>query len=315
MQSAGTLPNQPSKRKLGKMARREELAFWLFILPWLIGFIVFSAGPIVASMGISLTEYSILQPPVFIGLENYKQLFNDELFYKAVFNTVYYVGVSVPLGVTLAFLMAIALNQKLRGQTWFRTIFYLPSVVSGIAVALLWGWLLNPDFGLINYLLSLVGIQGPKWLYSTTWAMPSIILMSLWGVGGSMVVFLAGLQGIPEHLYEAAELDGAGEWGKFWNVTVPMISPVIFFNMIVTIIFAFQIFDQVYIMTSGKGGPANATLVYVLYLYRQGFEYFKMGYASALALILFLIVLGITVFQFSVARRWVYYEGSDASGK
>jgi len=297
------------------MAQREELAFWLFISPWLIGFIVFSAGPIVASMGISLTEYSILQPPTFIGLENYRQLFNDELFYKAVFNTIYYVGVSVPLGVTLAFLMAIALNQKLRGQTWFRTIFYLPSVVSGIAVALLWGWLLNPDFGLINYLLSLVGIQGPKWLYSTTWAMPSIILMSLWGVGGSMVVFLAGLQGIPEHLYEAAELDGAGEWGKFWNVTVPMISPVIFFNMIVTIIFAFQIFDQVYIMTNGRGGPANATLVYVLYLYRQGFEYFKMGYASALALILFLIVLGITVFQFGVARRWVYYEGNDSTGR
>ncbi len=315
MRSAGTLPNRQSKRKIGKMAQREELAFWLFILPWLIGFIVFSAGPIIASMGISLTEYSILQPPTFIGLENYKQLFVDELFYKAVFNTIYYVGVSVPLGMTLAFLMAIALNQKLRGQTWFRTIFYLPSVVSGIAVALLWGWLLNPDFGLINYLLSLVGIQGPQWLYSTTWAMPSIILMSLWGVGGSMVVFLAGLQGIPEHLYEAAELDGAGEWGKFWNVTVPMISPVIFFNMIVTIIFAFQIFDQVYIMTSGKGGPANATLVYVLYLYRQGFEYFKMGYASALALILFVIVLGITVFQFSVARRWVYYEGSDSAGK
>ncbi len=315
MRSAGTLPNRQSKRKIGKMAQREELAFWLFILPWLIGFIVFSAGPIIASMGISLTEYSILQPPTFIGLENYKQLFVDELFYKAVFNTIYYVGVSVPLGMTLAFLMAIALNQKLSGQTWFRTIFYLPSVVSGIAVALLWGWLLNPDFGLINYLLSLVGIQGPQWLYSTTWAMPSIILMSLWGVGGSMVVFLAGLQGIPEHLYEAAELDGAGEWGKFWNVTVPMISPVIFFNMIVTIIFAFQIFDQVYIMTSGKGGPANATLVYVLYLYRQGFEYFKMGYASALALILFVIVLGITVFQFSVARRWVYYEGSDSAGK
>jgi len=314
MQTTALTPPKKPKRKMGKMARREELAFWLFILPWFIGFIVFSGGPIVASMGISLTEYSILQPPRFIGLENYNLLFNDELFYRSVFNTVYYVGVSVPLGVTLAFLMAIALNQKLRGQTWFRTIFYLPSVVSGIAVALLWGWLLNPDFGLINYMLSLVGIQGPKWLYSTTWAMPSIILMSLWGVGGSMVVFLAGLQGIPEHLYEAAELDGAGEWGKFWNVTIPMISPVIFFNMIVTIIFAFQIFDQVYIMTSGKGGPANATLVYVLYLYRQGFEYFKMGYASALALILFLIILGITVFQFAVARRWVYYEGNDAAG-
>lgn len=315
MQAAGTLPHRQSRRKIGRMAKREELAFWLFILPWLIGFIAFSGGPILASMVISLTEYSILQPPKFIGFENYNQLFRDDLFYKAVLNTVYYVGVSVPLGVMLAFLMAIALNQKLQGQTWFRTIFYLPSVVSGIAVALLWGWLLNSDFGLINYMLALIGIQGPKWLYSTNWAMPSIILMSLWGVGGSMVVFLAGLQGIPEHLYEAAELDGAGEWGKFWNVTVPMISPVIFFNMIVTIIGAFQIFDQVYIMTGGTGGPANATLVYVLYLYRQGFEYFKMGYASALALILFLIILGITVFQFGIARRWVYYEGSDSTGK
>lgn len=313
MQATGTLSTVRSKRGIGKMARQEEIAFWLFILPWLIGFIAFSGGPILASVGISLSEYSILTPPKFIGIGNYTQLFNDDLFYKAVLNTVYYVGVSVPLGVMLAFLMAIALNQKLSGQTWFRTIFYLPSVVSGIAVALLWGWLLNSDFGLFNFLLSKIGIVGPKWLFSTTWAMPSIIMMSLWGVGGSMVVFLAGLQGIPEHLYEAAELDGAGEWGKFWNVTVPMISPVIFFNMIVTIIGAFQIFDQVYIMTNGKGGPANATLVYVLYLYRNGFEYFKMGYASALAVVLFIIILGITAFQFAVARRWVYYEGGQSN--
>lgn len=313
MQATSAYPSSSKKRSIGKMAFREEIAFWLFISPWLIGFIVFFGGPIIASFGISLTEYSILQPPKFLGIGNYTQLFKDPLFYKAVLNTVYYVGVSVPLGVILAFLMAIALNQKLAGQTWFRTIFYLPSVVSGIAVALLWSWLLNSDFGLFNFLLSKIGITGPKWLFSTTWAMPSIIIMSLWGVGGSMVVFLAGLQGIPEHLYEAAELDGAGEWSKFWNVTVPMISPVIFFNMIVTIIGAFQIFDQVYIMTNGKGGPSNATLVYVLYLYRNGFEYFKMGYASALALILFLIILGITAFQFTAARRWVYYEGGDSN--
>lgn len=313
MQATGTLSTARPKRGIGRMARQEEIAFWLFILPWLIGFIAFSGGPILASVGISLSEYSILTPPKFIGIGNYTQLFNDDLFYKAVFNTIYYVGVSVPLGVILAFLMAIALNQKLNGQTWFRTIFYLPSVVSGIAVALLWGWLLNADFGLFNFLLSKIGIVGPKWLFSTTWAMPSIIMMSLWGVGGSMVVFLAGLQGIPEHLYEAAELDGAGEWGKFWNVTIPMISPVIFFNMIVTIIGAFQIFDQVYIMTNGRGGPANATLVYVLYLYRNGFEYFKMGYASALAVVLFIIILGITAFQFAVARRWVYYEGGQGN--
>jgi multiple sugar transport system permease protein len=311
MQATHTLTRKPG---LGKMARREEWAFWLFILPWLIGFVFFSGGPILALFGISLTEYSILSPPKFIGVDNYTLLFKDDLFYKALLNTVYYVGVSVPLGIILAFLMAIALNQKLLGQTWFRTIFYLPSVVSGIAVALLWAWLLNADFGLFNALLAQIGIQGPKWLFSTTWAMPSIILMSLWGIGGSMVIFLAGLQGIPEHLYEAAELDGAGEWGKFWNVTIPMISPVIFFNMIVTIIGAFQIFDQVYIMTNGKGGPANATLVYVLYLIRNGFEYFKMGYASALAVVLFVIILAITGLQFTVAKRWVYYEGGDANG-
>jgi len=315
MQATSALPQQRKKGGIGKMARREEFAFWLFIMPWFIGFIFLFGGPILASFAISLTEFSPLAVAntKFVGLANYGQLVSDPLFYKAVLNTVYFVGVSVPLGVILAFLMAIALNQKLAGQTWFRTIFYLPSVVSGIAVALLWGWLLNSDFGLFNFLLSKVGIVGPKWLFSTTWAMPSIIMMSLWGVGGNMVVFLAGLQGIPEHLYEAAELDGAGEWSKFWNVTVPMISPVIFFNMIVTIIGAFQIFDQVYIMTNGKGGPANATLVYVLYLYRTGFEYFRMGYASALALILFLIILGITALQFTMARRWVYYETGENS--
>jgi multiple sugar transport system permease protein len=304
-----TLPTR--RQGIGKMALREERAFWLFISPWLIGFLAFTGGPILASLGISFTEYSILSPPRFLGLENYRQLVEDDLFYKSVINTVYFVGVGVPLGLLLAFMMAIALNQKLRGQTWFRTIFYLPSVVSGIAVALLWGWLLNSDYGLINYMLSLVGIQGPQWLFSTTWVMPALILMSLWGVGGSMVVFLAGLQGIPEHLYEAAEIDGAGQWAKFWNVTIPMMSPVIFFNLVVTIIGAFQIFDQVYIMTNGRGGPANASLVYVLYLYRNGFEYFKMGYASALASVLFLIILGITIFQFAVARRWVYYEGGE----
>lgn len=300
------------RRKIGKMALAEERAFWLFISPWLIGFIAFTGGPILASLGISFTEYSILSPPRFLGLGNYQQLANDDLFFKSVSNTVYFVGVGVPLGLLLAFMMALALNQKLSGQTWFRTIFYLPSVVSGIAVALLWGWLLNSDYGLINYMLNLVGIQGPQWLFSTKWVMPALILMSLWGVGGSMVVFLAGLQGIPEQLYEAAEIDGGGHWAKFWNVTIPMMSPVIFFNLVVTIIGAFQIFDQVYIMTNGRGGPANASLVYVLYLYRNGFEYFKMGYASALAWVLFLLILSITVFQFAVARRWVYYEGGES---
>jgi multiple sugar transport system permease protein len=300
--------------KIGKLARREELAFYLFISPWIIGFLLFTGGPILAAFGISFSEYSILQPPRWIGLENYQLLFADELFFTSLVNTLYYVGVSVPLGLSLAFLMAIALNQKVRGQTWFRTIFYLPSVVSGIAVALLWGWIFNGDFGLINFLLSLVGITGPQWLFSTTWAMPAFIIMSLWGVGGSMIVFLAGLQSIPEHLYEAAEIDGAGELAKFRHVTLPMMSPVIFFNMIVMVIGAFQIFDQVYIMTQGKGGPANATLVYVLYLYRNGFEYFRMGYASALAWIFFLVILAITITQFVGAKHWVYYEHDIEGG-
>ncbi|MEZ4862893.1 MAG: sugar ABC transporter permease [Caldilineaceae bacterium] len=300
---------QPTRR--GKISHREELQFYLFISPWLIGFIFFTGGPVLASMGISLTDWSVLKDPTFVGVGNYVEMFaKDPYFVRSLVNTIYFVGVSIPLGMILSFLVAIMLNQKIWGITLFRTFFYLPSLVTGVAVAVLWAWLLNPQFGLINYVLRIFGVEGPEWLFNTKTAMPAMIVMSLWGIGSTVLIYLAGLQGIPEHLYEAAEIDGANTIQKFRNVTVPLMTPVIFFNVIVGIIGSFQTFTQFYVMTNG--GPANATLVYVLYLYRNAFEYFKMGYASALAWVLFFVILTLTAIQFYLAQRWVYYEGDTA---
>ena len=295
------------KTRRGKMERREERAFYLFISPWIIGFILFSAGPVLGSFVISFTQWSMLSAPSWTGPTNYQRLVNDPLFWQALANTLYFAAGSVGLGLILSFLLALLLNQQVKGMAPFRTIFYLPSVCSGVAVAILWTTIFNPDFGLINSALRAVGITGPQWLADPSWAMPAMIVMSLWGVGGSMVIYLAGLQGIPQLLYEAAALDGAGALRKFWHVTVPMMSPIIFFNLIVGVIGSFQAFVQMYVMTNG--GPANATLVYLLYLYRTAFEDFDMGYASALAWVLFLILLAITLGQLVLAKRWVYYEG------
>ncbi len=302
-------PAAGRRPKMGKMARREERAFYLFITPWIIGFILFAAGPAVASCVISFTQWSMLSAPTWTGTTNYQRLVNDPLFWQALGNTFYFALGSVGLGSIVALLLALLLNQDVKGQSLFRTIFYLPAVVSGVAVAILWRYIYNPDYGLVNSILHLVGITGPQWLSDPGWAMPAMIIMSIWGVGGSMVIYLAGLQGIPVHLYEAASLDGAGPLSKFRHVTVPMVSPIIFFNLIVGIIGSFQAFIQMYVMTNG--GPANATLVYLLYLYRSAFEDFDMGYASALAWALFLILLAITLIQLVLARRWVYYEGQS----
>ena len=296
-----------SRVRLGKQARKEEREFYLFISPWIIGFILFGGGPIVASFLLSFTDWTLLASPNWIGLENYRQLINDPLFFVTLWNTLYYAAGSVLLGVVLAFFLALLLNQKVRGVAIFRTIFYLPSVVAGIATAILWINILHPDFGLINYALSWFGIQGPGWLVSETWVMPALILMSLWGAGGTMIIYLAGLQSIPEYLYEAAAIDGAGAMRKFWHVTVPMMSPVIFFNLVVGFIVSLQAFVLILVMTDG--GPANASLVYGLYLYRTAFENFEMGYASALSWVLFVVIMMITAIQFYAARRWVYYEG------
>ncbi len=295
------------KEKKGKLARKEAREGYLYALPWFIGFTVFTAGPIIASFLLSFTNWDLIRPAEWIGFGNYNTLLEDPLFWQSLKVTSIYALFSVPLGILGGLAIAVLMNQKIKGLSVFRTIYYLPAVVSGVAVSLLWSWIFNPDFGVLNYLLSLIGINGPGWIYDEKWALPSLIIMSLWGVGGGMVIYLAGLQGVPTELYEAAIIDGASSWRRFWSITIPMISPVIFFQLIMGIIGSFQIFTQAYIMTGG--GPNNATLFYVLYLYRNAFQWFKMGYASALAWVLFIVILILTIIQFKLANRWVYYEG------
>jgi multiple sugar transport system permease protein len=295
---------------------KDDLQGYLFISPWLIGFILLAAGPIILSIFMSFTRWSLLSPPQWIGLENYSRLFTeDPLVYKSLWNTAYYVFFSVPLGVILSLALALLLNQNVRGQSIFRTLFFLPSVTNLVAVSILWMWIFNPEFGLLNRFLELVGIQGPLWLQSETWSKPALILMSLWGIGGGMIINLAALQNIPGELYEAADLDGARPVRKFWHITLPMISPALFFNVIMNIIGSFQVFTQAFVMTASsgqgqEGGPNNSTLFFVLYLYKKAFQQFKMGYASALAWVLFVIILAFTLIQFYLSKRWVYYESA-----
>ena len=280
----------------------------LFIAPWLITFIWFTLGPFIASIVLSLTNYRFIGLPTWVGLDNYVRLFTDDpKFIRSVINTLYYTAVHVPGIMIMAFFVAILLNQKVKGQPIYRTAFYLPSVTAGVATAYLWILLLQPN-GLVNQFLGLVGIDGPNWLTSSTWAMPALILMSFWGLGTTMIIYLAALQGIPQHLYEAASVDGAGVIRKMWHVTVPMMTPAIFLTAVLQIIGSWQVFTQALIVTNG--GPRDSTLFILLHLYRTGFEYFQMGYASAIAWVLFVIILVFTILQFGIARRWVYYEGS-----
>jgi len=280
----------------------------LFVTPWLITFLWFTLGPFIASIYLSFTNYRFIGLPEWVGLNNYVRLFTDDAkFIRSVINTLYYTAVHVPGIMIMAFFVAILLNQKVKGQPIYRTAFYLPSVTAGVATAYLWILLLQPN-GLVNQFLGLVGIDGPNWLTSSTWAMPALILMSFWGLGTTMIIYLAALQGIPQHLYEAASVDGAGVIRKMWHVTVPMMTPAIFLTAVLQIIGSWQVFTQALIVTNG--GPRDSTLFILLHLYRTGFEYFQMGYASAIAWVLFVIILVFTILQFGVARRWVYYEGS-----
>jgi multiple sugar transport system permease protein len=294
---------------VSRAQRREAIEAYLCIAPWLIGFVVFVGGPILHSAGLSLTDYSLLADPEFVGLENYQALWKDPLFWLSLKITLIYTVVHVPLAIAGGFALALLLNQDIRFVALWRTIFYLPAVVSGVAVALLWLWVFNPELGLANRFLALFGLEPVGWLLSTQWALPALIIISLWNVGGAIVIYLAGLQGIPTELYEAAHIDGANGWRRFWSVTVPLMTPVLFFQMIVGMIGAFQVFTNPLVLTNG--GPANATLVYVLYLYQNAFSFFKMGYASALAWILFLIALALTILSFWSSNRWVYYEASE----
>lgn len=291
---------------LSSRALRRNLEGYTFILPALLGMMIFHLGPMVASAILSLTQYEIVTPPRFIGFDNYQTLFHDELFWRSFFNTVYYVGIGLPLREIVALAVAILLNQKLRGMAFFRTVYYVPSVTAGVAVSILWTYVYDPQFGLMNYMLSKVGIQGPSWLGSPTWAMPALIIMSMWQIGSPMLIYLAGLQSIPTHLYEVAELDGATLWQRFRYITAPLLTPVIFFNVVMGVIGSFQVFTQAYIMTNG--GPLNATLVYVMYLYQRGFQWLQMGVGSAMAWILFIILFSLTLLQFKLSS-WVYYEG------
>ena len=282
----------------------------LFAVPWLLQFLLFIVVPFAASFWLSLTDYRFRDFPNFIWFENYADLASDEVFLKSVFNTLYYTVFHVPGVMVIAFFIAILLNQKVQGMPLFRTLFYLPSVTAGVATIMLWLVILQPN-GILNQVLGLVGIPGPRWLTSTQWAMPSLIIMSFWTVGTTMILYLAGLQGIPDHLYEAASIDGAGHLRKLWHVTVPMMTPTIFLTLVLGIIGSWQVFTQALILTGG--GPANATLFVLLYLYNKAFLIFQMGYASAIAWVLFVIILIFTLIQFVIARRWVYYE-YDESG-
>lgn len=298
----------PSRRRAGGFARRETITFYLLIAPWLLGFLLFVLGPMLASLGISFTRWDLLSPAKLIGLDNYEKLFTrDPLFWQSLKVTAVYTAVYVPIELAGGLVLAMLMNQKIRGVSIFRTIYYLPSVLPAVAFIVVWIWILHPDVGLINTLLSYAGIEGPRWLADPNWSLPALLMMSLWGLGRGMVIYLASLQGIPKHLYEAAAIDGASGWQSFRKITLPLLTPTIFFNLVLSIISTFQTFTGAFVATNG--GPLDSTLFYVLYLYRQAFQFFNMGYASALAWVLFVIIMVLTLVIVRTSDRWVYYEG------
>ncbi|MDB4865683.1 MAG: Multiple sugar transport system permease protein [Cohnella sp.] len=286
----------------------ETKYFYLFISPWILGLILFTGGPILMSGYYSFTRYDIAHNPVFIGFQNYTNLFHNDLFWKSSGVTLYYTLVGVPLGLAASLVLAMLLNVKIPGQRVFSTILYLPSVVSGVALSLLWVWLLDPDFGVINMLYyNITGQVGPQWLSDEHWVIPSLIMMSLWTLGNNVIIYLAGLKSVPQNLYEAAQIDGASRFKQMWHITIPMVSPVTLFLLITGIIGSFQVFVQADVMT--KGGPNYASYFYVYYLYQQAFRSFNLGYASAMAWVLFVVVGILTWLMMKVSKRWVHYEG------
>lgn len=292
-----------------KLEREERRGFFLFISPWLIGFVLLMLVPMLTSAYISLTRWNLLKPPVFVGLENFKTIFADPLFYKSMRVTFTYTLFAVPLNIVLSVFMAILLNNKIKGMNVYRTLFYLPAVVSGVVIALVWMWMFQPEFGIINNLLSYIGIQGPKWIYDENWAMPSLILMSLWNVGGNIVLYLAALQGVPTEQYEAASIDGARWLDKFLNITLPGISPTLLFTTLTGVINSLQTFTQAYVMTNG--GPNESTTFYAYYIYNNAFVYRKMGEASAQGWIMFAIICVISLLIMKTSAGKVYYDGGE----
>jgi len=299
-----------SRARHRRVAWRRNLEGWVFASPWILGFLLWTLAPMLGSLLVAFTEWDLISPPRWVGTANIQTMVNDPLVAQALKVTTLYAVTSVPLHIFLGLCLALLLNTEIKWLRFYRTAFYLPSVLSGVAVALLWRWLFSKEFGLINSLLyRCCGIEGPSWLGDAQWALPSLVLMSLWGVGSGAIIYLAGLQGIPTDLYEAAAVDGARGWSRLWNITLPMMTPVLFFELITGIIGALQVFTQALIMTNG--GPNNATLFFLLYLYQNAFQYFRMGYGSALAWVLFLYILVLTLIAYRSSQFWVYYEGEE----
>ena len=298
---------------LSPARKREAIAGYLFISPWLIGFIVFFLGPILASFALSFTRWNITGSPTWIGLDNYTSIFTDDpRFIKAVTVTLRYALFYLPLEVICGIGLALVMNQKLKGIGIFRTLFYMPSVVPQVAAALVWVWMLNARYGMINTVLGWGGVNGPNWLTSPTWILPSLIFIALWGVGGSAIIYLAGLQNIPQTYYEAAIVDGANPMQRFFRITLPLLSPTIFFQLVLGLIGVFQTFTPAFIAAGESGGPLQSGLFYMLYIYNRGFINQRMGYASALAWIMTVFILIVTILVLRSSRYWVYYE-SDRS--
>lgn len=308
-QPSGFLRSLRERKLLSLSLRTEEIVwFHIFLLPWLTGFLVFILFPMIASLLLGFTRYNAIQPPKFVGAKNFILLYKDPIFWKSLRVTFTYTGVFVPLQLAISLFLAILLNLRVPGMRVIRTIYYLPAILPAVVTALVWIWLFNPDFGLLNYIIYLItGLKGPNWLGSEKWVMPAIIISGLWGMGAGVIIFLAALQNVPQELYEAAELDGASIFHRFWNVTVPMISPVILYNLLIGMIGALQTFARIYVLT--EGGPNYASYFYNLYLYHNAFSYFKLGLASAQAWILFIIILILTLIALKTSGRWVYYAG------
>lgn len=299
-------------RKKLNYKRMEGLQGYVFILPWIVGFIAFTAGPLIFSFAASFTNYNITSQMDFIGFDNYENLITgDNLFWTSLYNTLYYVLFSIPLTTAGAIFLSALLNQDVPGIRFFRTIYYLPAVLSGVGVYLLWMQLLDPGTGLVNTALGWFGIPGPNWLFDPDWTKPALIFMKMWSVGGGMLLYLASMQGVSKSLYEAAKIDGASSWQQFRFITIPMITPVIFFDIVTSLIGGFQIFQEAYVMSNGEGGPVNSMLFYNLYMWKKAFESFDMGYAMAMSWILFIIVFIITIINLKLAPRWVHYEGEE----
>ena len=297
------------RQRRSRISRKENRAGYLFALPWLIGLVVFLIGPIVASVLLSFTNWNLISPARWVGLENYRDMIHSREFWQSIKVTLFYAALSVPLYLALGLSLAILLNQRVRGMYMFRTILFLPTVLSGVAVAALWVSLLNPDLGVVNQVLRAIGIDDPpRWLLSPTWAVPAIVLMGLWGIGGGAIIYLAGLQNIPPALYQAARVDGASAWQTFRHITLPLLTPTLLFTLLIGLIEAFQVFDTAFVLGGSRGGTRGSLLFYVLNLWNEGFRNGRFGYASALAWVLVIVAAIVILLVFKTSSRWVYYE-------